>query len=251
MNKRLAATVSINPERKVCSVGGDKGGVGKSFTSCVMAEFCLAKELEFVLAECDRVNPDVGRIYRNSGVDVKFAYFSEDPRKRTKADTLFKAAIDSPLVICNLPAQVHQPMKEWFLEDDLYELAQEHNITFYHWYVTNGGYDSVKLFLKSLKELGPYMKHIFVRNWGLCDSWTHVDEDDEVQAAITEHHIPVIDLPKFPYAERNLIEEHQLTFTQALQHPKFDLVSRQRVYKFLQKSFTQIESTGILSGEKP
>jgi len=250
MDKRLARTVSINPQRKICSVGGDKGGVGKSFFARVLVEFCLAEKLQFILAECDRVNPDTARIYRNT-VDVLFAYFSEDPRRRTKADALFKAAIDSSLVICNLPAQVHQPMKEWFLEDDLYELAQEHNITFYHWYVTNGGYDSVKLFIKSLKELGPYMKHSLVRNYGLCDSWTHVDEDDEVQAAITEYDIPVIDLPKFPYAERNLIEEHQLTFTQALQHPKFDLVSRQRVYKFLQKSFAQIESTGILSGEKP
>lgn len=227
-------------------VGGRKGGVGKSLFARILVEYFLHRKKKFTLAECDRVNPDVARIYR-SVVEVLFAYFSEDPQKRTKADALFKAVLETFLVICNLPAQVHQPMKDWFLDDDLYELAQENNIAFQHWYVSNGGYDSVKLFLKTLEDLGPYMQHIFVRNWGLCDDWTHVDEDEEFQAALQQYQVPIIDLPKFPYAERNFVEANQLTLSGALNHTELNLVSRQRVFKFLQKSFNQIESTGFLN----
>ncbi|OLP15953.1 hypothetical protein BST81_23625 [Leptolyngbya sp. 'hensonii'] len=222
-------------------------------------EFCLEKELKFILAECDRVNPDTARIYRPNA-DVLFAYFSEDPNKRAKADPVVKAAVDSSLVLCNLPAQSYQAMKDWFIEDGLYELGQEYNIAFYHWYVSNGGYDSVQIFIKSLKELGSYMQHIFVRNWGLCDDWTHVEDHRDMKAARAEYNFPIIDLPKLPYAERNFIEDYnfsrkkdedKLTFTSAVTHPELSLVSRKRIKNFLRDSFAQIESTGILSDEKP
>ncbi len=259
MDKRLARTVSINPQRKVFFVGGEKGGVGKSMFTSTLVEFCLESELRFILAECDKVNPDTARIYR-SKVDVLFAYFSEDPNKRTKADPVFKAALDFPLVLCNLPAQSYQGMKDWFIEDGLYELGQEHNIAFYHWYVSNGGYDSVQIFIKSLEELGAYMQHFFVRNWGICDQWNHVVDHKDMKAAIAEYNFPIIDLPKFPYAERNFIEDYnfsrekdevKLTFSSAVTCPELSLVSKQRIKNFLRDSFTQIESTEILSDEKP
>lgn len=255
MNKLLARTAPIKPLRKICFVGGEKGGVGKSFFTSALTEFSLAGERQFTLVECDRINPDTARIYR-SIVDVSYAYFSDDPRKRTKADPVFRATLDFPLVLCNLPAQSYQAMKDWFIEDGLYELGQEHNVAFYHWYVSNAGYDSVHLFIQSLEELSPYMKHTLVRNWGLCDDWNHVDENKELKAVKAKYRFPVIDLPKFPYAERNFIEdynffakkeEEKLTFSTAIAHPDLSLVSKQRIKNFLRDSFAQIESTGFLN----
>jgi hypothetical protein len=229
-------------------IGGEKGGVGKSVFARLMAEFCIAFKLIFVLAECDRMNPDVARIYRKI-IRTELAYFTEDKTRKSKADKLFSLAIEL-LTIANLPAQVHEAMKSWFLEDNLYELGQEHGVSFCYWYVSNGGYDSVKLFVKTLRDFGEYMQFVFVRNWGLCDDWTHVDEDEGVQAAIREYKVSVIDLPKFPYAERNFIEAHQLTLTDALNHPDLSLVSKQRVKKFLRESFAEIEKTGLLTDEE-
>lgn len=246
--KRSQQLRQIKKIRRLIFVGGRKGGVGKSLCTLVLIEYCLQYIRSFTLAECDRVNPDAARIYRKL-VKVLFAYFSEDPRKRTKADALFKAVLDHSLVICNLPAQVHEPMKAWFLEDGLCELAQEHNVVSYHWYISNGGYDSVKLFIKTLEDLGPYIQHVFVRNWGLCDDWTHVDEDEDVQAAIQAYQVPVIDLPKFPYVERNFIESHQITLSEALTHADLSLISKQRIKQFLRYSFAEIDSTGLMPSE--
>ena len=111
-------------------IGGNKGGVGKSLTCGVLLEYCLTRDIEFVLAECDRETPDVARIYRSS-VDTILAYFSEDPTKRSKADRLFSSAIEKP-VIANLPANVHEALRGWFVEDGLYELGREHGVGFQH-----------------------------------------------------------------------------------------------------------------------
>lgn len=229
---------------KLHFVGGRKGGVGKSVFTRVQVEYLRSQGKKFTIAECDRVNPDVGRIYKDSE-EVILAYFSEDERKRSKADALFAAALKTT-VIANLPAQVHQAMLAWFTEDALYELAAQERVSFCHWYVSNGGYDSVQLFFKTVRDLQEWVPHVFVRNWGLCDDWTHVDEDPEFQSIIEDYTIPVIDLPKFPYLERNVIEANQLTFSGAVTHKELSVVSRQRIKHFLRQAFGEIEKAGML-----
>lgn len=228
---------------KLHFVGGRKGGVGKSFFTRMLIEFRRSKGGKFTIAECDRVNPDVGRIYKDLE-EVILAYFSEDERKRSKADALFAAALKK-VVIANLPAQVHQAMLAWFTEDALYELAAQEGVTFCHWYVSNGGYDSVQLFYRTVRDLGGWMPHVFVRNWGLCDDWTHVDEDPEFQQVIEDHTIPVIDMPKLPYLERNFIEAHQLPLAEAADHTDLSVVSHQRIRHFLRQAFAEIEEAGM------
>ncbi|PSN15944.1 mobilization protein [filamentous cyanobacterium CCT1] len=225
-------------------VGGRKGGVGKSFFARVLVEYARSREVTFTIAECDRVNPDVARIYK-SDIAIILAYFSEDERKRSKADALFAEALKNP-VIANLPAQVHEAMLAWFVQDALYELAAKEGVSFCHWYVSNGGYDSVQLFYKTVADLGEWMVHVFVRNWGLCDDWSHVDQDPKFQALIEDYSIPVINLPKCSYLERNFIEAHQLTLSAAESHKDLTVVSRQRVKHFLRQAFSEIEEAGML-----
>jgi hypothetical protein len=225
-------------------VGGRKGGVGKSSFTRVLVEYQRSQEVTFTIAECDRVNPDVARIYK-SDVATILAYFSEDERKRSKADALFAEALKNP-VIANLPAQVHEAMLAWFVQDALYELAAKEGVSFCHWYVSNGGYDSLQLFYKTVRDLGLWMPHVFVRNWGLCDDWAHVDEDPDFQRIVEDHSIPVVDLPKLSYLERNFVEANQLALSEAVNHKDLSVVSRQRIRHFLRQAFAEIEKAGML-----
>lgn len=229
---------------KLHFVGGRKGGVGKSFFARLLVEYLRSKGQKFTIAECDRVNPDVGRIYKDLE-EVILAYFSEDERKRSKADALFAAALKT-VVVANLPAQVHQAMLTWFTDDALYELAEREGVSFCHWYVSNGGYDSVQLFYKTVADLGEWMPHVFVRNWGLCDDWSHVDQDLKFQTLVEDYSIPVINLPKCSYLERNFIEAHQLPLSAAESHKELTVVSRQRIKHFLRQAFSEIEEAGML-----
>lgn len=229
-------------------VGGRKGGVGKSMFASLLIAYADQNWKDFVIAECDRVNPDVARAHKGYQKRSILAYFSEDERKRSKADALFAEARTVP-VIANLPAQVHEAMKGWFIQDALYEIAQGEGVTFRHWYVSNGGYDSVRLFSKTVRDLGEWVPHVFVRNWGLCDDWERSKDDDahkEFLATVNEFEVPVIDMPKIPYLERNFLEAHQIPFNEAVAHEGLSVVSRQRIRNALRHAFTEIEKVRAL-----
>lgn len=227
--------------------GGEKGGVGKSLVAKVLTEYCLSKHPNgFALIESDSSNPDVWRIYENKVPTGTLAYFSDDPAQRTLADPLINTSVTQPLTICNLPAQVNDAIKGWFIDDNLYELTNDENILITYVHVCNGGYDSTKLLLRAAKDFGSYMNLAFVRNWGICDDWTHVNEDKEIQAVLKKHKVPIIDIPKFPYAERNFIEGKQMSFDEALSDKQLSIVSKQRIKNFLRECFAQIKSSGLM-----
>ena len=66
-----------------------------------------------------------------------------------------------------------------------------------------------------LDYYGEQMTHVLVRNFGLCDEWSQVDNDKSLQKLITKYGVKVIDFPKLGYQERYLINQKQLRFDDA------------------------------------
>ena len=48
-------------------------------------------------------------------------------------------------------------IKTWFIDDNLYELAEEEKIKFIYLSTIDGGYDGIKLFLQTIEDFGTYM----------------------------------------------------------------------------------------------
>jgi hypothetical protein len=228
-------------------VGGIKGGTGKSTYAKVLIEYLNHRKTKFVVAECDRDASDVAWSYESLVSELVFAYFSEDPTKKIKADPLFNHAAQG-VVVANLPAQGPQSLYSWFVEDRLYETANEIGIQVIHFYVSNGGFASVKLFLQTLHNLGPYMRHVLVRNHGLCEDWSPLDENQELQAAMAKYNVQVIDLPKVPHRENYFLDERQLAFSQGLEHPDLSIPERGRLNQFLRQAFEQIRTLDSSDG---
>ena len=109
----------------------------------------------------------------------------------------------------------------------------------------SGGYDSLNLFTQSLTSYDSRMRHILVRNWGMCDDWEHVDGDEQLQKLIKKYKVKVIDFPKFAYRERNIIDRSRLTFAEALQYKEFGVISKQRVANFLKAAYAAFDSVGV------
>lgn len=152
-------------------IDGEKGGVGKSFVARTMIQYGLDRNLSFVAVETDRSNPDVAGVYQDV---CRFAVFSENEKQADKADRIFELATESPVIV-SLPSQVNRSVKAWIERNKLFELSDEYGVSFCKWFVTNGEYDSVKLFSSSLNAYGDKMTHILVRNMGLCDEWSQVE----------------------------------------------------------------------------
>lgn len=222
-------------------IDGEKGGVGKSFVARTMVQYCLDRNFPFVPVETDRSNPDVSRAYKDI---CQYAVLSEDEKQADKADRIFEMAMDKPVIV-SLPSQVHRAMKAWIDRNQLFQLGKECDVSFCKWFVCNGEYDVVQLFLASLNCYKDQMTHILVRNFGLCDDWSAIEADSSVQKLIKKYKVKVIDFPKLGNSEKYIINQNQLNFDEARNSKEFKILARQRVVNFLKAAYVAFDSTGL------
>lgn len=223
-------------------IDGEKGGVGKSLFARVLIQYFMDKKYPFLAVDADRSNPDVSRIYESV---CREALFSEDEKKFYEADKIFEWAFDNSIIV-NLPAQVYPVVTSWIEKNNLIELGKQSKITFCKWFVCTGGYDSVQLFLKSVQHFDKKIAHILVRNFGLEDDWSSVEEMEEVQNAIKKYDVKVIDFPKLYSRERNAIDARGITFELARNSQEFGVLGRQRIKSFMLSAYEAFETTGML-----
>lgn len=131
-------------------IDGEKGGVGKSFVTRAMIQYGIDRSLPFVAVETDRSNPDVHRVYKDR---CQFAVFSEDEKQASLADRIFEMAMEQPVIV-SLPSQVNRAVTAWIRNNQLLEIGKEYDVSFCKWFVTNGEYDSIRLFQASVDYYG-------------------------------------------------------------------------------------------------
>ncbi|MEO1743221.1 MAG: hypothetical protein AAFR99_15600 [Cyanobacteria bacterium J06629_9] len=226
-------------------IGGEKGGPGKSMVCRTLTQYHLDRDYTFTLYDTDRSNPDLMRIYGKSA-GCQLGVFSEGEQYEDTANAIFNSAI-AARTLCNLPAQVFIPLKDWIEKNDLLSLAHESGICFYLWHVSDCGSDSLKLFRRSLKHFGTAMPHIFVKNYGMTDNWEPFDSDERLQALIAAHDVTIMSFPKFiGNKDRNIIDNLSLTFGDARAYEGFGPISRQRVKTFLRKAYAAFDGVPAL-----
>ena len=111
--------------------------------------------------------------------------------------------------------------------------------------LSNGEYDSVNLFITSLNCYEERIPHILVRNFGLCDEWSQVEEDKELQKLIKKYRVKIIDFPKLGYKERYLINQKRLKFSEATKDRDFSVLGKQRVVNFLKAAYISFDNAGV------
>jgi hypothetical protein len=239
-----ASVVIPKQPTKIHLIDGEKGGVGKSLFARVVIQYHLDNELPFIAVETDRSNPAIAGIYSDV---CRFAFFSEDENQLDKADPIYNFALEKPVIV-DLPAQAYRPVKDWIVKNNLMELGKEDSVSFYKWFVCDGGYDSLKLLKQTLKEFGDDIQHILVRNLGKCEDWQHLALDEELQGLLTSKEVKIIDFPKFYHMERNSIDMRRLKFSEALESTNFHSISRQRIKSFLRESYGAIAELALFGG---
>jgi hypothetical protein len=206
-----------------------------------MVQYCIDREISYALVEADRSNPDVGEVYPEA---CEQAIFSESERKVYDADRIFDLALTNPVIV-NLPAQVFSAVTDWIERNHVLETGAVHGVDICKWFVCTGGYDSVQLFIQSLKQFQGKIQHIFVRNCGLCDDWSHLETRTELQQLLAKQKVPVIDFPKFSYRERDYLDAKRIAFTEARDSSDLGVLGKQRLHSFLKSSYEAIDGAKI------
>ena len=153
-------------------------------------------------------------------------------------------------MLVNLPAQAMPALSLWFDCNDVLEMADEADVLFYSWFVSDCGVDSLALFEQLLDKFDDRVRHIFVANYGMTKKWELLTKNEALVTRMKRLGVTMVKFPKFVGRDdRNRINELSLTFEQVQGSNAFDAFGRQHVKSFLKAAFAQFDQTGVFDGE--
>ena len=222
-------------------IGGEKGGVGKSLTSRLLAQYMIDQQIPFLGFDTDRSHGALLRFYEGFASPVVLD-------KREAFDVVVEAATENPerRILVDLAAQTHDPLVQWIDDAGVIELAQELGVTLTYWHVMDAGKDSVDLLGKLLDRFGASLQYVLVRNQVRGGDFAVLDQSGLQDKAMALG-AKVITLKKLHEGVVNKIDADSSSFWKATQSEPggLGLMDRQRVKMWLRDAYREIESAGI------
>lgn len=232
----------LNP---IYLVGGEKGGVGKTFTSRALAQYLTGKDSTFVLVEADSQINDVGRLYSNQAAQLHTITLSDDPTRATEPDVIFNAAMQAPVLV-NLPSNTQSVLQRWMERVELLDFMQEHYGGQYivQWFVTDGCHESIRQLEASIGAFDNRIPHIVVLNEGRLNGADFQYLNDEIgyqKIKQNPNFITQIVFPSLENAIQYQIDKNEWTLEEAVEQIAQDqgILAKQRVITFI-KRYTQV-----------
>ena len=160
-------------------IGGEKGGVGKSLVSRLVAQYLIDKELPFLGFDTDRSHGALLRFYAGFASPVLIDRYEA-------LDSIIEAAVEQPdrRILVDLAAQTHDPLVTWMDESGVLDMAAESGFTITYWHVMDSGRDSVDLLKKLLDRFGPRLNYVLVRNQMRGDDFGMLEQSGEQDRAL-------------------------------------------------------------------
>ena len=225
-------------------IGGEKGGVGKSLTARVLAQYMIDKEIPFLGFDTDRSHGALMRFYAG--------YASPVVMDSVEAlDVIVEAAAEAPdrRILVDLAAQTHDPLVKWMEDTGVVELAAEMGMPIYYWHVMDSGKDSVDLLAKLLDRFGSSLQYVLVRNQVRGNDFSVLEQSGQ-QARALDMGAKVVTLKKLHDGVIQKIDAGSSSFWKARTAQDADsgglgLMDRQRVKMWLRDVYTELDSVGL------
>jgi hypothetical protein len=225
-------------------IGGEKGGVGKSLMSRVLAQYMIDREIPFIGFDTDRSHGALMRFYSGYASPVLVDNIEA-------LDSIIEAAAEQPerRVLVDLAAQTHDPLVKWMDDAGVLNLADEMGMTIHYWHVMDSGKDSVDLLKKLLDRFGTGMKYVLVRNQIRGNDFSVLEQSGE-QARALQLGARVVTVKKLGDSVINKIDAGSSSFWKAKnpQDPTgggLGLMDRQRVKAWLRDVYREIDDVGV------
>jgi hypothetical protein len=236
-------TLENSATSKIHFVGGEKGGVGKSMTSRLLAQYFIDNELPFAGYDTDRSHGSLLRFYAG--------YASEALVDRYEAlDHIVETAIEQPgrRVLVDLAAQTHDPLVKWMDESGVLDMADVSGIEINYWHVMDAGRDSVDLLSRLLDRFGQRVRYVIVRNQLRGDDFGMLERSGQLERAVGLG-AQVMNLKRLHEPVVQKIDARNSSFWQARNGTAIDgaglgLMERQRLKLWLSHAYGEIERVG-------
>tara|TARA_Y100000310_G_scaffold202882_1_gene203120 strand:- start:226 stop:909 length:684 start_codon:yes stop_codon:yes gene_type:complete len=221
---------------KVHFVGGEKGGVGKSMTARLLAQYYIDHELPFLGFDCDASHGTFSRFYSDFASPVVIG--EED-----SLDGLLEAMEANPDkdLIIDLAAQAAKPLGEWIDDTDVFGLLDEMDYQVCLWHVMDDGADSVLLLDQLLERYQqPELEFIVVQNLGRGTDFSRFQKSDTFKKA-QQRDAFIIELPKLQSKLTQKIDFNNSSFwAVANNRSLMNIAERQRMKVWLRNAYEQL-----------
>jgi hypothetical protein len=224
-------------------IGGEKGGVGKSMVSRLLAQYFIDHDIPFVGFDTDRSHGSLLRFYAD--------YASPAVVDRYEAlDAIVEAAVEQPgrRVLVDLAAQTHDPLVKWMDESGVLDMADLSGIAVHYWHVMDSGRDSVDLLKRLLDRFGQRVHYVIVKNQLRGDDFGQLQRSGELDRALGLG-ARVIELRRLHDAVVQKIDARNASFWAArnatgLDGPGLSLMERQRLKLWMGHAYDAIGRLG-------
>ena len=225
-------------------IGGEKGGVGKSVTARVLAQYFIDKDRAFTGFDTDRSHTSFTRFYADyaspvvvdtyEGLDMIVGEFEES-----------SAEGKVPSVIVDLAAQTAAPLSRWIRDSDLISLMAEMGVTVNFWHLADAGKDSVELLDRLVNTYGGGPNYIVVKNQGRGSDFSQLDRSDAMKKALSLG-ARLVTLGQLHEASMRKIDRQNASFWAATHVTTGDnalgMLERQRVKTWLRSTYAVFDA---------
>jgi hypothetical protein len=230
---------------KLHFIGGEKGGVGKSFTSRLLAQYYIDHKKAFIGFDTDPSHETFSRFY-GEFVNLISVHDVES------VDRILEEAEAHPNqdIIVDLAAQTAFPLQQWMQDCELLDLLQELKFEVFYWHVMDDGADSAYLLTKITQQ----MQHknctvIAVKNEGRGEDFSSFEKAPMYARAIAAG-VRFINIPKLQPHLVQKIDFNHLSFWAAAHNTQLiSIIERRRVKLWIDQCFKAFSSIFTLQGD--
>ena len=220
-------------------IGGEKGGVGKSVTARVLAQYFIDKGRPFTGFDTDRSHTSFSRFYGDyaspvvvdsyEGLDAIVAQF-DNPSPTGQGCS----------VVVDLAAQTAGPLARWIRDSDLVSLMAEMGVAVNFWHLADPGKDSVQLLDQLVASYGAGPNYIVVKNLGRGSDFRELDGSAAMKKVLALGGA-VVNLASLHEASMRKIDRQNASFwaaTHVTDGPDaLGMLERQRVKTWLKSTY--------------
>ena len=220
-------------------IGGEKGGVGKSMVSRLVAQYLIDRAIPFLGFDSDRSHGALLRFYSGYASPVVIDRYES-------LDAIAEAAVEMPerRILVDLAAQTHEPLAKWMEDSGLLD-ADALGLSIRYWHVMDSGRDSADLLKKLLDRFGGNMAYVIVKNQLRGEDFDILKRSGEEARALALGAEFII-LKRLADTTINKIDAHSASFWAATRLADKEagglgLLERQRVRVWLNHFYEQVD----------
>ena len=219
-------------------VTGDKGGVGKSFTSRILIDFLDQAGVGISIFDTDITNSTLFRFYSH-GDRVTQLDFENIEALDSLLNDLSLASNKTLLIDC--AAGSLGKFSNWMSEIDLLSLKDELKFKISLVFVLSSDKDCVAILKDVEEEFKNDAQYIIVRNQGRGSDFSLYDNSKVRSKLLEKRKCTEINLPKLLEKTAVILDKMNLTVSEAIDHPEIQIADKSRIRVFRRRVKEEVD----------